>query len=192
MTSPLSGDYRIAASRDAIWAVLSDRDGLQACLPGAEAVTWTDSRITARVPVRGDAPLFFEIHKGATSGAADEPGSIEVSLQDDGNATRLSFRSAEGAIGAKSAVDALAAALAARFPAAAPIPIVTPPNAAARDEAEDRAEHRIEDLAQDLVDTAKIVEADVEIAAGRGFLGGPYVWGLIVILIGVIAIAVVR
>lgn len=222
----MTGEYRIPARRDAVWAALNDPEVLKACIPGCEELTRTaDDAMTAKIvakvgPVKatfvGDVtfsnvvvPESYTIRgegKGGVAGFAK--GGADVRLAEDGNSTILSY-TVTGQVGgklaqlggrlidttAKQMADSFFGAFAARLGGDAPIvpaPALAPGDEAATDEAVDRAEHRVDDLAQDLIDTAEIVEEDIEVAAGRGFLGGPYVWGLIVILIGVAAILLFR
>jgi hypothetical protein len=74
-------------------------------------------------------------------------------------------------------------------------PLTTPANsepadAAATEELTDRIEHKIDDEALDLGEVAEEIEEEVEVAASRGFLGGPYVWGLLALLVVIVVLAV--
>jgi carbon monoxide dehydrogenase subunit G len=225
----MTGEYRIPAPREAVWAALNDPDILKACIPGCEELTRTaDDAMTARVvakvgPVKatfvGDVtftnvvpPSSYTIRgegKGGVAGFAK--GGADVTLDEDGEGTLLRYvvnAQVGGKLAqlggrlvdttAKQMADSFFGAFAARLTGGATPMLVEPAldipedDAVATEEAVDRAEHRVDDLAQDLTDTAEIVEEDLEVAAGRGFLGGPYVWGLIVILIGVAALAILR
>lgn len=66
-----------------------------------------------------------------------------------------------------------------------------PADAAATDELTDRIEHKIDDEALDLGEVAEEIEEEVEVAAARGFLGGPYVWGLLALIVVILFLAVV-
>ena len=48
------------------------------------------------------------------------------------------------------------------------------------------------DQAENLAEVAQEVEEELEVAAGRGVLGGPYVWGLIALLVVIVALAILR
>ena len=50
----------------------------------------------------------------------------------------------------------------------------------------------VADLIKDPVVTAEAAEEEVEVAAGTGFLGGPYVWGLLAMIVIVGAILLLR
>ncbi len=48
-----------------------------------------------------------------------------------------------------------------------------------------RAEHVVEEAAHAVADVAREAEAETEAAAVRGFLGGPQVWALLAIIVGI-------
>jgi hypothetical protein len=48
-----------------------------------------------------------------------------------------------------------------------------------------RAEHAVEDAAHAVAEVAREAEAETEAAAARGFLGGPQIWALIAIIVGI-------
>ena len=50
----------------------------------------------------------------------------------------------------------------------------------------------LEDVIGDAEVTAAAVEERLELAAGRGFLGGPYVWGLLVLIAVIVLIMIFR
>lgn len=157
-----------------------------------------------RCTIRGEA-------KGGVAGFAT--GRSDVRLAEDGEATILSYE-ASGEVGGKLAqlgprlidtttkkiADEFFGAFANRFsgdePTMASPTLTTPTNsepadAAATDELQDRIEHKIDDEALDLGEVAEEIEEEVEVAAGRGFLGGPYVWGLLALIVVIIFLAVV-
>ena len=49
----IKGEYRIAASREKIFAALNDADVLKACIPGCESLDkLSDTEMTAKVRLR--------------------------------------------------------------------------------------------------------------------------------------------
>jgi carbon monoxide dehydrogenase subunit G len=105
----LSGDHRIAASRQAVWNALNDPEVLKACIPGCESLTQDgdnafDAIVVAKVgPVRAkfsgrvelsniQPPESYTITgegKGGTAGMAK--GSADVVLEEDGDGTVLRY-----------------------------------------------------------------------------------------------------
>jgi carbon monoxide dehydrogenase subunit G len=114
------GEYRIDASRDAVWLALNDPEVLRRCLPGCEEIvqnTPTDwqARVVIRVgPVRAkfagrirledlDPPANCRIVGEGSGGAAGfAQGGAVVRLVEDGDATILTYE-AEAQIGGKLA-----------------------------------------------------------------------------------------
>ncbi|MES3150805.1 SRPBCC family protein [Sphingomonas faeni] len=114
------GEYRIDASRDAVWRALNDPEVLSRCLPGCEEIvqnTPTDwqARVVIRVgPVRAkfagrirledlDAPESCRIVGEGSGGAAGfAQGGAVVRLVEEGAATILTYE-AEAQIGGKLA-----------------------------------------------------------------------------------------
>jgi hypothetical protein len=115
-----SGERRIAAPRDRVWAALNDADVLQRCIDGCEALERTGpdtltARVRARVgPVSAlftgdidlkdiDPPSGYTLEVSARGGAAGfAKGAARVSLADEGAITLLTYR-AEGQVGGKLA-----------------------------------------------------------------------------------------
>lgn len=105
----LSGDHRIAASRQAVWNALNDPEVLKACIPGCETLTRDgdnafDAIVQAKVgPVRAKFSGRVELSnirppesytitgegKGGTAGMAK--GGAHVVLEDDGDGTVLRY-----------------------------------------------------------------------------------------------------
>lgn len=105
----LSGEYRIAAPRDKVWAALNDVDVLRQCIPGCQDLDKTsDTEMSATVvakigPVKatfkGDVtlenlnpPASYTITgegKGGVAGFAK--GSADVTLAEDGAETVLTY-----------------------------------------------------------------------------------------------------
>jgi carbon monoxide dehydrogenase subunit G len=204
----LSGEYRIPAPRERVWAMLNDAEVLRASIPGCEELEQTaDNAFSARVtikvgPVKAkfkgavtleniNAPESYTITgegKGGVAGFAS--GGADIHLAEDGDATILTY-TANARVGGKLAqlgsrlIDSTARKLADQFFAKfAEI-------AGGKPEAEVPAEegaiagalHKVEDTvseaAHQLSDSAHKAEEALERQAARGVLGGPLVWGLL-------------
>jgi len=105
----MTGEYRIPASREAVWAALNDPDILKQCIPGCEEIdkksdTEFSAKVTAKVgPVKAkfggnvqmtdlDPPNGYTISGEGTGGAAGfAKGGAKVSLAEDGGETVLSY-----------------------------------------------------------------------------------------------------
>ncbi|MBV1886778.1 MAG: carbon monoxide dehydrogenase subunit G, partial [Parvibaculaceae bacterium] len=105
----MSGDILINANKQSVWDALNDADVLVKAIPGAESVDKTsDTEFTAVAknkigPVTAkfkgtvtlsdiDAPNGYTISgKGSGGAAGFAKGSAKVSLQEDGDLTRLSY-----------------------------------------------------------------------------------------------------
>jgi carbon monoxide dehydrogenase subunit G len=105
----LSGDHRIAASRQAVWNALNDPEVLKACIPGCESLTRDgdnafDAIVQAKVgPVRAKFSGRVELSnirppesytitgegRGGTAGMAK--GGADVVLEEDGDGTVLRY-----------------------------------------------------------------------------------------------------
>ena len=116
----MTGEYRIAAPRDRVWAALNDAEVLRTCIPGCEELEKTsDTTMTAKVvqkigPVKArfagevelvniNAPVSYTIQgegKGGIAGFAK--GSADVQLAADGDETVLTYE-AHAVIGGKLA-----------------------------------------------------------------------------------------
>ena len=103
----LSGEYRITAPRDKVWAALNDADVLRRCIPGCQELEKTsDTQMSASVvakigPVKAtfkgevtlenlNPPESYTIvgeGKGGVAGFAK--GSADVNLAEDGEETVL-------------------------------------------------------------------------------------------------------
>lgn len=134
----MTGAQRIEASRASVWAALNDPDVLKQCIPGCDSLEKvSDTEMIAKVtlkigPVKAsfsgkvtlsdiDPPNGYTITgegSGGTAGFAK--GSAKVRLQEDGNATFLSY-DAKADIGGKLAqlggrlIEGTAKKLAAEF-----------------------------------------------------------------------------
>ncbi|HNB28693.1 MAG TPA: carbon monoxide dehydrogenase subunit G [Alphaproteobacteria bacterium] len=118
----LTGDYRIGAAREAVWAALNDPAVLKACVPGCEELNKTsETEFAARVvvkigPVKAgfggkvtlsdiDPPNGYTITGEGQGGAAGfAKGGAKVSLEsvENGAATILHYK-VEAQIGGKLA-----------------------------------------------------------------------------------------
>jgi carbon monoxide dehydrogenase subunit G len=115
----ITGEYRIAAPREAVWAALNDPEVLKACIPGCEELTkLSDTEIDARVaaalgPVRAtfatriqlsdiNPPESYTISGEGKAAAGFGKGSAQVNLTEDGAMTVLRY-SADLRLGGKLA-----------------------------------------------------------------------------------------
>jgi carbon monoxide dehydrogenase subunit G len=134
----MTGEERIGASREAVWAALNDIDVLKRCIPGCQSLErQSDTDMTARVklqigPVSAtfsgkvklsdlDPPNGYRIAGEGSGGAAGyAKGSALVRLLDDGQGTLLRYE-ARADVGGKLAqlggrlIDATARELAGEF-----------------------------------------------------------------------------
>ena len=105
----MSGEERIAAPRDAVWAALNDPEILKACIPGCQSLTMkspTELEATVKIKIgpvsatfNGEVtlselnpPQSYTISgegKGGIAGFAK--GGADVTLAEDGNDTILSY-----------------------------------------------------------------------------------------------------
>lgn len=205
----LKGEYRIPAPREMVWAMLNDPEVLRACIPGCETLDGSpeegfSARVTTKVgPVKAtfngavtlsnvNPPESYTISgegKGGVAGFAK--GGADVHLAEDGTDTVLTY-AVNAQVGGKLAqlgsrlIDSTAKKLADQFFA------TFAEKAGATEEAEELAspamahapveEHDSVPEPHGIQDVAQEVEEEVETKAAMGFLGGPMVWGLLVIL----------
>ncbi|NLR98757.1 carbon monoxide dehydrogenase subunit G [Rhizobium sp. P38BS-XIX] len=134
----MTGEERIAAPRDAVWAALNNPEILKQCIPGCQSLEWVSpTELTATVKLKigpvsasfnGDvkltninAPESYTISgegKGGIAGFAK--GGADVVLREDGNETILQYE-AKAQVGGKIAqlgsrlVDSSAKKLAQQF-----------------------------------------------------------------------------
>ncbi|MGE0716862.1 MAG: carbon monoxide dehydrogenase subunit G [Alphaproteobacteria bacterium] len=105
----MTGEYRIAAPREAVWAALNDPEVLRQAIPGCEEIdksspTEFTAKVTAKVgPVKArfggkvtlsdlDPPNGYRISGEGQGGAAGfAKGGAEVKLSDDGDGTLLKY-----------------------------------------------------------------------------------------------------
>ena len=222
----MTGENRIPASREKVWAALNDPEILKASIPGCQSLEKTsDTEMTATVqakvgPVKAtfkghvtlsniDAPNGYTISgegKGGVAGFAK--GGADVKLTPDGDGTLLAYK-VNAQVGGKLAqigarlIDATAKQMADQFfaafsanvagPAAASAdaPLTdAPPRAPTLDDKGETAV--VADVVGDPEVTAEAVEERLEVAAGKGVLGGPYVWGLLGLLVVIVLILIFR
>lgn len=116
----MTGEFRIAASKDAVWKALNDPDVLRQCIPGCEELLKTsDNEFTAKVTVRVgpvkarfagkvtlsdlDPPNGYKITGEGQGGAAGfANGGATVRLETDGDGTLLKY-TVHASIGGKLA-----------------------------------------------------------------------------------------
>ena len=116
----MTGEFRIAASREAVWNALNDPVVLKQCIAGCEELTKTSdtefvARVVARVgPVKAgfngkvtlsdlDRPNGYKITGEGQGGAAGfARGGADVRLEPDGSGTLLKY-TVNAAIGGKLA-----------------------------------------------------------------------------------------
>jgi carbon monoxide dehydrogenase subunit G len=207
----MTGAVRIAAPRAKVWAALNDPAVLKESIPGCQELTrLSDTEMSAIVATKvgmvratfTGAVILTNIvpnvsytitgeGKGGAAGFAK--GSADVSLADDGAGTKLTY-TAKGQVGGKLAqigarlIDATAKQMADQFFAAFAERVSAGPIA----RAEHAVEEAVEDAASAVAETAREVEEGAEKAAIRGFLGGPMMWGTLVIVAGVVLILIFR
>ncbi len=134
----MTGEYRIAAPRQAVWEALNDPEVLGQCIPGCETIEKTSdtsfsAKVTAKVgPVKAkfagdvtlsdlDPPNGYTISgegKGGPAGFAK--GGAKVVLEEDGDGTLLKYE-VKATVGGKLAqlgarlIDGTARKMAAEF-----------------------------------------------------------------------------
>jgi carbon monoxide dehydrogenase subunit G len=134
----MTGEYRIEAPREKVWAALNDPDVLKQSIPGCDEIEQTsdtsfEAKVTAKVgPVKAkfagavqltdiDAPNGYRISGEGKGGAAGfAKGGANVRLEDDGGATILKYE-VDAQVGGKLAqlgarlIDGTAKKMASQF-----------------------------------------------------------------------------
>ena len=105
----ITGEYRIALGREAVWKALNDPEVLGACIPGCEVIervsdTQFNAKVVAKVgPVKAgfdtevtlsdlNPPASYTLTGEGKGGAAGfARGSAEVQLEQDGDETILRY-----------------------------------------------------------------------------------------------------
>ncbi len=211
----MSGENRIAASREKVWAALNDPAVLKASIPGCQVLEKTsDTEMTATVQARvGPVKATFNGHvtlsnidppngytitgegKGGVAGFAK--GGADVKLTPDGDGTILAYK-VNAQVGGKLAqiggrlIDATAKQMADQFFTAFAASVAGPVPAPAAVADENGETAVIADVINDPEVTAEAVEERLEAAAGRGVLGGPYMWGLLALIAVIVLILIFR
>jgi carbon monoxide dehydrogenase subunit G len=205
----MTGEHRIPAPRQRVWEALNDPAVLKDCIPGCQSVEKvSDSEMAATVvakvgPVKAtfngkvtfsnvDPPNGYTITgegKGGVAGFAK--GGADVTLEEVSDDTILRYK-VNAQVGGKLAqigarlVDATAKQMAEEFFG----------RFVRRMEAGGPPAEEREAVAADVINdpevTAEAIEEKVEEAAARGVLGGPYMWGLLALLIIMIVLLVLR
>ncbi|MBZ9938505.1 carbon monoxide dehydrogenase subunit G [Mesorhizobium sp. BR1-1-16] len=166
----------------------------------AGTVTFADVLEPERCTMLGEAD-------GGPAGAVKGAADVQLVVAGEGTILSYALKAQVGSqlaqlgsrlidTSAKTMANAFFAAFAARLGGELTViapPLATPgPDEAAEDELVDRIEHRVDDEAENVSEIAEEVEQELEVAAGRGVLGGPYVWGLIALLVVIVALAIMR
>lgn len=206
----LKGEYRVPAPREHVWAMLNDPAVLRECIPGCESLEGSPAegfaaRVTTKVgPVKAtfngqvtlsniNPPESYTISgegKGGVAGFAK--GGADVHLAPDGDATILTY-TVNAQVGgklaqlgsrlidstAKKLADQFFSSLASKAGAASGVSSAASIGAAGVDAPPPGA---IEEVVQSVEHAAQEMEEEVEAKAAMGFLGGPIVWALLVIL----------
>ena len=80
----IKGEYRIAASREKVFAALNDQAILQACIPGCESLEKTsDNEMTAKVRLR-IGPVSASFTGKVTLSDIDPPNGYKISGEGQG------------------------------------------------------------------------------------------------------------
>ena len=202
----MTGQYRIEASRQAVWEALNDVEVLRACIPGVEEIEKTsDTGFTAKVrakvgPVSArfagevtlsdlDPPNGYTIAGEGKGGAAGfAKGGAKVRLEDDGGATLLNY-DVDAQVGGKLAqigsrlIDGTAKKMADDFFARFAATVGGPAEAPAETEA---AETEAVVEAEPAVAAQQDADPDADVGAGASV--GVWVTGLLVAVLILIAI----
>ncbi len=197
----VSGEYFIPMPRQRVWSALNDPAIVRHCIPGCrllERISPTAMRATIQAKVgpltstytgilsQSDmvepASVTLTAEGDGDAGAGHAKGTSRVTLAEENGGTRLRYV-AHAEIGGKLAavrgrvIDTAVKHMADQFFGTFA--------ARAGESGLARAEHAVEDAARD-------VEERAEVAAGKGFLGGPYVWGLIALAVVIVALLIFR
>lgn len=82
----MSGQYRIAAPRQAVWAALNDPDVLRQCIPGCESVDKTsETEFTAKVAAKV-GPVSAKFSGKVTLSDLDPPNGYTITGEGSGGA----------------------------------------------------------------------------------------------------------
>ena len=204
----LKGEYRIPAPRETVWAMLNDPAVLRECIPGCETLDGGvtegfSARVTTKVgPVKAtftgsvtlsdvNPPESYRISgegKGGVAGFAK--GGADVHLAAEGADTVLTY-TANAQVGGKLAqlgarlIDSTAKKLADQFFACLAAKAgggIAATSAGAIASGAVPEPHGIGVVVHDVEEVVHEMEEEVEAKAAVGFLGGPIVWALLVML----------
>lgn len=219
----MTGEHRIAASREAVWAALNDPAILRACIPGCESLERVSpeemtavasvkvgpvtARFTGRVVLSNVMPpeSYTITGEGKGGAAGFAKGGADVRLADLGGETALIY-SVKAQVGGKLAqigsrlIDSFArkmaddffSAFAARVSGGPAMVTDLTDNVPQRDYldhspanvqlGDEPYEPVVEDKIEEAAEVLEATEERVEVAAGKGTLGGPVVWGMLAVL----------
>ena len=210
----MTGEYRIPASRATVWEALNSPEILRASIPGCQSLEKTsDNEMNAKVVAKiGPVKATFDGHvtlsninppagytitgegKGGVAGFAK--GGADVSLEEDGPTATILRYKAQAQVGGKLAqigarlIDATAKQMADQFFGNFAEKVGgAPPGPAAA--VEDKGEKAVvADVVRDPLVTAEALEEEAEEAAASGWLGGPYMWGLLALIVVIVLILI--
>jgi uncharacterized protein len=103
----MTGEYRIPASRETVWAALNDPDMLRACIPGCEElekVSDTEFRATAKMKV---GPVSARFKGRVTLSDLDPPNGYKISGEGEGGVAGFAKGGATVALAEKDGGTAL-------------------------------------------------------------------------------------
>lgn len=207
----MKGEVKIDAPRTKVWAALGDAEILKESIPGCvalEKVSGTEFKGTVETKVgmvratfSGNAtlsklnpPLSFTVTGEGKGGAAGSiSASADIQLHEDGNRTVLRY-AAKGEVTGKLAqvgarlLDTTAKQMADSFLVRFSERVTEGPLG----RAEDAIEQVVDEAVHAVGEVAHEAEEEVEGAAVRGVLGGPMMWGLLVIVAGVVVLWFMR
>lgn len=201
----MTGEVKIDAPRTKVWAAFNDTEILKESIPGCvalEKVSDTGFRGTVETKVgmvratfsgtaalsKFNPPISFTVTgEGAGGAAGSVSATADVQLHEEGGRTIVRY-AAKGDVSGKLAqvgarlLDTTARQMADSFFVRFAERVTEGPLG----RAEDAVEQAVEEAVYAVGEVAHEAEEEVEGAAVRGFLGGPMMWGLLVIVAGVI------
>ncbi len=211
----MSGEYRIPAPREEVWAALNDPEVLKSCIPGCKSLEKTSdtemaAEVTAKVgPVKAnfkgtvtlsdlDPPNSYRITGEGKGGAAGfAKGGANVQLSEENNETVLNY-TAKAQVGGKLAqlgsrlIDGAAKKTADDF--FGNLVKKLEGNTANKTEQnfEEDVGHgdNISDVAREIGEAVHDAEEALEVEAGKGTLGGPAMWGIMTLAILIVLLLV--
>jgi carbon monoxide dehydrogenase subunit G len=184
--------------RERVWAALNDPAILRSCIPGCRSLERISATTMRSVVEARVGPLTATFNGTLTQSEMDPPATCRLTAEGDGgsagsakgsalvtlvpedNGTRLKYV-AHAEVGGKLAtvgtrvIGITAKQMADRFFGTFATRVGEGPIA--------RAEHAVEEAAHEVAEAAREAEERAEVAAGRGFLGGPQVWALIALAV---------